>query len=402
MLTLLENPKEFLARIEYLYQHPHEKSREEIRLNDGRILDRYSAPVIHASGQLYGRVWFFRDITEQKKFESELQKRDAELIEAQRVALLGNWEWDITTDTTKWSEGLFSIYGIHAGELVPNYQGYLSRVHPDDREHVTQLVEKVLREGRGCSYDHRIVRPDNAVRHHHVILRVESDDKGHPIRLFGTAQDVSEQVELQTNLAERVKELEAAILQRERAEQAIRDLALHDDLTGLYNNRGFYTMAEHQLKSAHRLGLNSLLIYADIDGLKIINDTFGHTEGSLAIAKAADILRQTFRDSDIIGRVGGDEFAIMAQDVPLAEVDNTKDRLQENLQKYNQESNRSYQLALSLGAVSIEPNDDSSLDQLIAQADKMMYDQKRSKKGPSIKMDNHATVEHQRRTELSQ
>lgn len=401
VLTLLQNPKEFLARIEYLYQHPHEKSREEIQLNDGRILDRYSAPVIHTSGQLYGRVWFFRDITEQKRIESELQKRDSELIEAQRIAQLGNWEWDITNDRTKWSEGLCSIYGIHARELAPNYEGYLSRVHPDDREYVTQEIEKVLREGRGCSYEHRIVRPDNAVRHHHVIVRVEVDNKGHPIRLFGTAQDVSEQVELQTNLAERVKELEAAILQRERAEQAMRDLALHDDLTGLYNNRGFYALAEHQLKSIHRLGVSSLLIYADIDGLKKINDTFGHTEGSLAIAKTADILRQTFRASDIIGRVGGDEFAIMAQAVSIQDMDTITAHLQENLLTHNEQSNRGYQLALSLGAVNIDPDTDSSLDQLIAQADKMMYDQKRRKNIPFMLTD-HATIDHQHRSSLSQ
>lgn len=275
VLTLLANPPEFLERIKYLYEHPDEKSREEIKLNDGRVLDRYSAPVVSMSGQLYGRVWFFRDVTEQKRIEAELQKRDAEL-------------------------------------------------------------------------------------------------------------------------AQRVQELEAAILQREKAEQAMRDLALHDDLTGLYNNRGFYTLAEHYLKLARRLGQHSLLIYADVDGLKRINDSFGHTEGSLAIATIADILRNSFRESDIIGRVGGDEFAIMAQDSSAADMDNVTDRLQENLLTYNQQSNRSYDLALSFGRISIDPDNDSSLDQLIAQADQIMYDHKRSKNTPSFPA-NLSTIEHQGR-----
>ena len=83
-------------------------------------------------------------------------------------------------------------------------------------------------------------------------------------------------VELQRSLEERVRELEAAIIERQRAEEALRNLTLTDDLTGLLNRRGFFTLAEHHLKIAHRTSQSSLLIYADMDGLKQINDTFGH------------------------------------------------------------------------------------------------------------------------------
>lgn len=98
-------------------------------------------------------------------------------------------------------------------------------------------------------------------------------------------------VELQGSLAQRVRELEAAIVERKRAENALRNLSLTDDLTGLYNHRGFFNLAEHHLKTARRTRQSSILLYADLDGLKEINDMFGHSEGSSAIAKTAEVLR---------------------------------------------------------------------------------------------------------------
>jgi diguanylate cyclase (GGDEF)-like protein/PAS domain S-box-containing protein len=402
MLPLLANPIAFMARIEYLYEHHDEKSREEIQLNDGTVLDRYSAPVRNASGEFYGRVWFFRDITEQKRIESELQKREAELIEAQHIALLGNWDWDVATRKTNWSEALYSIYGIRPEEMVPSYEAYLSIVHPDDREYVSQQIGKVLQGGHGCSYEHRIIRPDKTIRHHHVTLRTEIADDGRPIRLFGIAQDITERVKLETSLAQRVRELEAAILEREKAEKILQTLALTDELTGLFNSRGLFALAEQQLRSDRRLGQSSLLIYADIDGLKDINDSLGHSEGSLAIAKTADILRQTFRKSDIIARVGGDEFAILAPNVSASELGIITDHLAENLRMYNEQGNREYQLALSVGAIAIDSSTDLSLDQLIARADQIMYEQKRSKISLSMAGKIHAPIEHQTSLSLSQ
>ncbi len=186
-------------------------------------------------------------------------------------------------------------------------------------------------------------------------------------------------VALQSSLRERVRELEAAIVERQRAEDALRNLTMTDHLTGLYNHRGFFTLAEHHAKTARRTGQSSLLIYADMDGLKQINDRFGHTEGSLAIAKTAEILRQTFRDSDIIARLGGDEFVILTTDVSPNELDRIIGRLRKNFRRHNEHSNHSYRLALSIGVVRMEHNTDSTIEELIAQADVAMYEDKRSK-----------------------
>jgi diguanylate cyclase (GGDEF)-like protein len=185
-------------------------------------------------------------------------------------------------------------------------------------------------------------------------------------------------VELQTNLTQRVQELETAIIERKKAEEALRQLTLTDELTGLYNYRGFSTLAAHQIKAYRRADETSVLIYADMDGLKQINDTFGHSEGSLAIVNVAQLLRQTFRESDIIGRLGGDEFAILTQETTQNDLDTMLRRLRENLRVYNTEQHHTYPLSVSIGATHIKPQVCMEIEDVIARADEAMYEQKRS------------------------
>jgi diguanylate cyclase (GGDEF)-like protein len=197
-------------------------------------------------------------------------------------------------------------------------------------------------------------------------------------------------VGLQSSLAQRVKELEAAIVDRQQAENALRNLTLIDDLTGLYNHRGFFNLAEHQLKTARRARQSSLLIYADLDGLKTINDTFGHSEGSRAITRTAEILRKSFRDSDVISRLGGDEFAILVGNVTNDGKETLIGRLEENFRVASNQSADGYALSLSVGAVFIAHDSSLSIEQLIIAADTSMYDGKRSKKQLSAQSDMRA------------
>ena len=183
-------------------------------------------------------------------------------------------------------------------------------------------------------------------------------------------------VELQNHMVQQVIQLEAAIVERKRAEETLRTLSLTDDLTGLYNRRGFFTLAEHSFKIARRAKQCSLLFYADLDGLKKINDTMGHTEGSRAIATTAAVLRQTFRTSDIVARIGGDEFAVLAQNASMADAKIITARLKQNLQDANRENRLGYELSLSIGAILIELESDASIEELLCRADRRMYQQK--------------------------
>jgi diguanylate cyclase (GGDEF)-like protein len=169
------------------------------------------------------------------------------------------------------------------------------------------------------------------------------------------------------------------ITERKRMEEEIREMSLRDGLTGLYNRRGFVTLAEQQLKAASRTKRQTQLTFTDVDGLKWINDNLGHEEGDKALIDTANILRQTFRESDIIARLGGDEFAILAIDITELNPEAFAKRLQQNIDECNAKQSRQYKLAMSWGAASYDPESPLSLDQLMSSADELMYTHKKSK-----------------------
>jgi len=161
-----------------------------------------------------------------------------------------------------------------------------------------------------------------------------------------------------------------ALLDRE-----LRRLALTDDLTSLYNRRGFFAAATQQLKLARRNGQGLLLLFCDLDGLKKINDSFGHGEGDLALVRVADALEQTFRASDVLARLGGDEFVILALEDSAQTQDIVLQRLKKSLKKQSSGESR-YGLSLSVGVARFDPKRAVTLGELMAQADKAMYEQK--------------------------
>lgn len=157
-------------------------------------------------------------------------------------------------------------------------------------------------------------------------------------------------------------------------------LALIDDLTGLHNRRGFLALAGQQLKQGHRNLQELLLFCVDVDNLKTINDSYGHPEGDAALTHTADALRRTFRNSDIVARFGGDEFCALALDASIENERAIIDRLRDNLQHANR-TNARYSLAVSVGTARFDPRRPLTLEQLITQADKAMYQAKNGKRG---------------------
>jgi two-component system cell cycle response regulator len=169
-------------------------------------------------------------------------------------------------------------------------------------------------------------------------------------------------------------------IERHRVQMALRSLSLIDDLTNLYNRRGFLTLSEHHLKLSRRTKRGLLLIFIDLDDLKQINDTFGHKEGDMALVETANVLKDTFRSSDIIARLGGDEFVVLALETSHTNVDILSTRLQKNIDIYNARENRPYKLSVSIGTAYYDPESSCSIDELVTRADKLMYEQKIHKK----------------------
>jgi diguanylate cyclase (GGDEF)-like protein len=185
--------------------------------------------------------------------------------------------------------------------------------------------------------------------------------------------------DLETTTVSRDK-LSKEIAERKKLEGKLRNLSLTDELTGLHNRRGFFTLAEQYLKLINRQKRKVFMLYADLDNLKCINDTFGHQEGDIMLIEIAKILKESYRESDIIARIGGDEFVVLPVGFTKFDAKILYTRLQEIIETINAKINRRYKISISVGIVHYDPEQPCSIDELIAHADKLMYEQKRHKK----------------------
>ncbi|MBN2120478.1 MAG: sensor domain-containing diguanylate cyclase [Candidatus Omnitrophica bacterium] len=165
-----------------------------------------------------------------------------------------------------------------------------------------------------------------------------------------------------------------------KTQEELRVLSITDTLTGLYNRRGFLTLAQQQIKMAKRNKQDIGLLFADLDNMKHINDSLGHQDGDSALVEAANILKASFRESDVIARIGGDEFAVLVIQPHKDFAQILTARLKENLDKCNAEANRRYALSLSTGIVYCDADHQRSIYELLSEADKLMYDQKLTRK----------------------
>jgi diguanylate cyclase (GGDEF)-like protein/PAS domain S-box-containing protein len=214
--------------------------------------------------------------------------------------------------------------------------------------------------------------------------RVESELRQYQIRLEElvterTAELMEANTELELDIAARKlveKELAQKAQELAQSNARLESLSLVDDLTGLYNRKGFFALAEHRVKLANRTGAPFSIAFVDLDGLKRINDTFGHQEGNRALVDTANLLRGCFRESDILARIGGDEFAIFIADAEESQIDGIETRIQQGLATCNSAAGRPYRLSFSTGIVPAVGPKTSDLETLLAIADKLMYQQK--------------------------
>ncbi len=182
------------------------------------------------------------------------------------------------------------------------------------------------------------------------------------------------------------KKLQDEVCERKKLEENLYQVAITDELTGLYNRRGFFELAEKQLQLTDRQKNNLCLLFMDLNDLKEINDQFGHETGDYALVETAEILKKFFRKADILSRLGGDEFAVLMVGKE-DEVDERAiiSRFQEHLEHINSQADRAYELWISTGAVRYVYDAPCSVEDLLAQADALMYEQKRKQKSEHTK-----------------
>lgn len=192
------------------------------------------------------------------------------------------------------------------------------------------------------------------------------------------AQDYLSKQHVDGNLLPRV--IRHAV-QRQSLVNELRHLSLTDELTGLYNRRGFIFLAQQRLQDAGRhLDERFIFLFIDMDKMKYINDHFGHQAGDDALMDFSAILKETFRSSDIVGRVGGDEFAILAVEHGPHRFPHMIGRLNDMITGQNTGGKRPYRLEFSVGMIPYDPRHPSPVQELLKQADQLMYEQKRAKK----------------------
>ena len=244
----------------------------------------------------------------------------------------------------------------------------LSSQHAD-----VMLVDLEAKQGQGSAFVQaaRAAAPDMPI----VILAEHEDELLAVDALRQGVQDFLAKGRLDRPTL--VRSLRFSI-ERHRFQKSLQSLSLIDDLTGLCNRRGFIALAGQHLRMIQRKGA-ALLIYLDLDGLKLINDTYGHLEGNRALIVTANILRSSFRQSDILARLGGDEFCVLMTDAGQDSAQQVRKRMQQRTDFVNALSSWRFHLSLSVGIADVPVVHQPSLDDLLRAADALMYEEKRSK-----------------------
>lgn len=168
-------------------------------------------------------------------------------------------------------------------------------------------------------------------------------------------------------------------VERNNVIETLRRLSLLDELTGLYNRRGLISLSEQHMSLALRTQRTLMVVYADVDGLKSINDRFGHAAGDEILVRAASVLRRTFRRSDIIGRIGGDEFVVLAIDASPKKINGVIDRMNQAQTVENDLHHNPYVLSLCAGVEQIDPSMPLSIEEWISRADQALYEKKHNR-----------------------
>jgi diguanylate cyclase (GGDEF)-like protein len=287
-----------------------------------------------------------------------LERANHDLAEAQELASIGSWEWDMGANTVRWSEELYRILGVDPVTFSPSVEAFMDFVHPDDRLHLTVLLDSVRNGAETLETDLRIVRLDRSERIVRAMgsLAPDRTSSSGGTRMVGTCQDVTEQKHL---------------------EDEIEYKAFHDPLTGLANRGLFKDRLAHSVKRRNADGV--AVIFLDLDDFKSVNDRLGHGAGDRLLTQVARTLESLVRESDTIARFGGDEFAILVDDDGSRAAVGVAQRIV---------SAFSQPVAIEDGEVTVQPSmgvafadGNTSPDDLLRDADIAMYVVKAEGKG---------------------
>jgi diguanylate cyclase (GGDEF)-like protein/PAS domain S-box-containing protein len=338
--VVISDREEFMNQLGALNQE-QSLTRMEIRVlpgpNSERRWMRWSIHAIYdKSGALREYQAVGQDITEGKYLEDALQMAEASL----RQLIISNADGMVVTD-----EAGIVMFANPAAERLLGKSSF---------DLLGNTFEFQVRPGQRQELELNPGTKETVIAEMRVVETKWRRAKAY----LATLRDISELKQLQEEL---------------------RDLSLIDPLTGVYNRRGFTTLARQQLRTAQRMGRRMHLYFVDLDDLKQINDTMGHNQGDQVIRETALVLKATFRESDILGRWGGDEFSVLAMETDEEGTQAALERLNQNLDDWNTDTARAYKISFSTGTSTFDPESPSTLDTLLTEADRNMYEVKRDR-----------------------
>jgi len=355
--------KTLSPEVQRIFRRGGELFLPELRISDPQTgLPKWISQYYYAIQDRRGRVEFIvtmtQDITAQKEAVGALRESEEKFRTIVQNVNIGVYRTsgDIDGQYLQVNPAFTKIFGYDSVKQLMKTRVVKLYRHAKDRQvFVKELMKKGLVRNRELLMRKRDGTPIWVSEY----AKAQHDDRGHVKWIDGVIEDITE---------------------RKQMEEQLRAISLVDDLTGLYNRRGFLTVAEHQLKIAERNKKSLLLLFIDLDNLKDVNDEFGHPIGDQALIQTTRILKKTFRGSDIIARFGGDEFVVLTLEISGTSPRTFYTRLQKSLDSFNRHTRLPFALALSIGWAHYDPARPRSIHTLLAQADQMMYRHKQSKK----------------------
>ena len=305
-----------------------------------------------------GTVVNLTDVTVRRQAQESLAEREAQLVDAQRLAHLGSWEWDLATGEVRWSDEMFRITGLRRGDLPPDrtkLDAYIGMVPPAERAELQLLFDAWTLARPPVTVVHRLVRTDGATRWLQARASVSQEGRtptGEPaLRVVGTVQDITEQ---------------------KNAEDALAHQALHDVLTGLPNRALLLDRLDRALADSRRAGV--AVVFMDLDRFKWVNDSINHAAGDELLVAVAQRLVSVVRPSDTLARLGGDEFVLVCTDLKSEqELFDVVGRLSAELEEPFSLDGRELVITTSMGLALAPAGKPADSESLLRDADTALY-----------------------------
>lgn len=352
----VEDPEAFLERVDYLYRHAEEHTTDELRLKDGRIFERYSAPLEDADHHQRGRIWYFHDITERRMAEAAARQAEESYRTIFENAVIGIFRAAPDGRPITVNRALAQIHGYEtADQLIAEVSNAGTQLFVNPEE-MTTLVKTAATGIHVRNAEVEVYTRTKARRWIRVNCQAVCDGNGTVKFVDGTTEDITE---------------------RKRAEERVESLAYYDTLTGLPNRSLLYDRIAQALARGRNTKETTAIIFIDIDRFKLINDSLGHTVGDRLLKGIAGRLRRAVRGKDTVARIGGDEFVIVMEDIWTRDVEIAAARIVKELSSTFFIDERPLHATCSVG-ISLYPENGNDRETLIRYADQAMYAAKES------------------------